>query len=104
MRQPKDYDWETQRINAFLIMDNKLYEGREHIDCFGKALNMDLSGYAEINEVEEDLDIEITQDYILGEVSDIDEIRSIICIGDMKTYRDTISKYYKDISYENYYD
>lgn len=104
MRQPKDYDWEEQRINAFLIMDNKLYEGREHIDCFGKALCMDLSKYMSIEHYEEDNDVEITQDYILGEVADIDGIRSIICVGDMNRDRDTISKYYKDISYENYYD
>jgi hypothetical protein len=104
MNQPKDYDWEEQRITAFLIMNNKLYEEREHIDCFGKALNLDLSEYMSIEHYEEDNDIEITQDYILGEVADIDGIRSIICVGDMKTSRDTISKYYKDISYENYYD
>lgn len=104
MSQPKDYDWEKQRINAFLIMDNKLYEGREHIDCFGKALNLDLSEYMSIEHYEEDNDVEIEYDYILGEVADIDGIRSIICVGNMNRDRDIISKYYKDISYENYYD
>lgn len=110
MSQPKDYDWETQRINAFLIINNKLYESRTHSECLCKALNLDMAKYGEMDDIDqiyEDLEIEgkeIEYDYILGEVADIDGIKSIICVGDMKADRDTISKYYKDISYEYYYD
>jgi hypothetical protein len=109
MKQPKDYDWEEQRINAFLIMNNKLYEAKIHLECFGKALNIDISDYQEDFDVMmEDLEEKglenMVHDYILGEVANINGKKSIICVGDMKRDRNIIGKYYKDIYYENYYD
>lgn len=107
---PEDYDWETQRICAFLIMDDKLYESRTHLECFGKALNIDIRDYQEdIDVMIEDLEIKgldyKIHDYILGEVADIDSKKSIICVvgGDVNTDKDIICEYYKDISCDNYY-
>lgn len=104
MYEPRNYDWETQRINAFLIMNNKIYEAKEHIKCFEKALGIDLNEWWSIDEIEEYKNIKINRDYILGEVANIDGKRSIICVGEIKKDRDIICKYYKDISYDNYYN
>lgn len=91
------YDCDEQRINAFIICNNKVYEGTEHYDCFLKALEEAIGEkemrknhlkYYEMNHSEI---IKITGEVIIGEVTMINNEKSLICydettIGIMKKH------------------
>jgi len=79
------YNYETQRKNAFIICNGKLYEGDIHFDCMFKALDevvgedeLDYNFDKYFNMEEKELSKLLGDDIPKGEIAMVDNIKILI--------------------------
>lgn len=91
-----EYDYELYRKNAFVIADGKLIENNLHFECLVDLLAKDEKEKEELFEeddsVLEELTLEQFNNYIIGEVAEVEG--NIYIIAYDKKDIDTIKKYY----------
>lgn len=91
-----EYDYELYRKNAFVIADGKLIENSLHFECLVDLLAKNEKEKEELFEeddsVLEELTLEQFNNYIIGEVAEVEG--NIYIIAYDKKDIDTIKKYY----------